>query len=282
MQKLQFTATINAPAAKVWETLWNDTTYRQWTAAFHEGSYIKSAWKQGERILFLIEGSGMYSQITKLEENKHMFFTHLGMVKDFEEQPLDEESKQWSGSTENYTLTEVKGTTTLLVEIDVVESHLDYFTETFPVALNVVKQLAEGTVKPAIIVVASVNAPVEKVWKLWTAPEHITKWNSASEDWHTPSATNDLRAGGKFTSRMEAKDGSMGFDFGGVYDEVKENELIEYTLGDNRKVKVVFSQQEGCTKVVETFEPETMNSHELQRGGWQAILNSFKKYAEGL
>ncbi|HRA60684.1 MAG TPA: SRPBCC family protein [Bacteroidia bacterium] len=133
-----------------------------------------------------------------------------------------------------------------------------------------------------MIVVAVVNAPIEKVWKLWTSPEHITKWNNASDDWHTPSATNDLRVGGKFTSRMEARDGSMGFDFWGVYDEVKENELIAYTLGDNRKVKVIFSQQEGSTKVVETFEPETMNTHELQRGGWQAILNSFKKYAEGL
>ncbi len=279
-KKLQFTATIQASAAKVWETLWNDTTYRQWVAPFHQGSYAKSTWKQGERVLFLSGGDGMYSEITRLVENKEMFFTHIGMVKNFEEQPLDEETKQWSGCTEKYTLTEANGTTNLLVEIDVVEAHLDYFKGVFPVALDIAKQLAEGTLKPTITIVANINAPVEKVWNLWTSPEHITKWNSASEDWHTPHATNDLRVGGKFTSRMEAKDGSFGFDFGGEYDDVKENELIAYTLGDNRKVKVAFSEQEGVTNVVETFEPETMNTHELQRNGWQAILDNFKKYAE--
>jgi uncharacterized protein YndB with AHSA1/START domain len=134
--------------------------------------------------------------------------------------------------------------------------------------------------KIMITVEATINAPVEKVWKLWTLPEHITKWNNASDDWHTPHAENDLRAGGKFLSRMEAKDGSMGFDFGGVYDEVKTNELIAYTLGDGRKVKVTFTKQGNATKVVTTFEAENENPVEMQRGGWQAILDNFKKYTE--
>ena len=135
--------------------------------------------------------------------------------------------------------------------------------------------------KISITVEATVNAPVEKVWKFWTSPEHITKWNNASDDWHTPSVENDLRAGGKFSSRMEAKDGSFGFDFGGVYDDVKINEVIAYTLGDERKVSITFSREGNGTKVVETFEAETQNSIELQRGGWQAILDNFKKYIEG-
>lgn len=126
----------------------------------------------------------------------------------------------------------------------------------------------------------NIHAPVENVWNCWTKPEHITKWNNASDDWHTPHAENDLRPGGSFTSRMEAKDGSMGFDFGGVYDAVKENEYIEYTLGDGRKVKVTFSAQGNKTKVVEDFEAENTNSLELQKGGWQAILDNFKKYTE--
>lgn len=134
--------------------------------------------------------------------------------------------------------------------------------------------------KTTITVEATINAPVEKVWKLWTSPEHITKWNNASDDWHTPHAENDLRVGGKFLSRMEAKDGSFGFDFGGVYDEVKTNELIAYTIGDGRKVKVNFTKQDNATKVVSIFEAENENPVEMQRGGWQAILNSFKKYAE--
>lgn len=131
-----------------------------------------------------------------------------------------------------------------------------------------------------ITIESTVHAPVDKVWKLWTLPEHITKWNAASDDWHSPFAENDLRVGGKFASRMEAKDGSFGFDFGGIYDQVVTNELIEYTLGDGRKVEVHFTANGNETKVVETFEAESTNPVEMQQGGWQAILNNFKKYVE--
>ncbi len=131
-----------------------------------------------------------------------------------------------------------------------------------------------------ITVENTVKAPVEKVWQFWTLPEHITKWSNASNDWHTPFAENDLKVGGKFMSRMEAKDGSFGFDFGGVYDEVKTNKMIAYTIGDGRKVKISFSTNGDETKIVETFEAENTNSIEMQRGGWQAILDNFKKYAE--
>src|SRR4051812_8567239 len=120
--------------------------------------------------------------------------------------------------------------------------------------------------KTTITVEATVKAPVEKVWKLWSLPEHITKWNTASDDWHTPRAENDLRTGGKFTSRMEAKDGSFGFDFGGTYDKVVPNELIAYTMGDGRKVKITFTSNGNETKVVEAFEAEDQNPVEMQRG----------------
>jgi uncharacterized protein YndB with AHSA1/START domain len=131
-----------------------------------------------------------------------------------------------------------------------------------------------------ITVENTINAPVAKVWEFWSKPEHITKWCSASNDWHTPRAENDLRTGGKFLSRMEAKDGSFGFDFGGVYDEVRNNEYIEYTMGDGRKVKITFSANGDTTKVVESFDAESTNPVEMQRGGWQAILDNFKKYTE--
>lgn len=134
--------------------------------------------------------------------------------------------------------------------------------------------------KHTITVEATVNAPVEKVWELWTKPEHITKWNNASDDWHTPYAENDLRVGGRFSSRMEARDGSFAFDFGGVYDEVKTNEYIAYTLDDGRKVKISFQANGGATKVTESFEAEDTNPIEMQQGGWQAILDNFKKYTE--
>lgn len=138
----------------------------------------------------------------------------------------------------------------------------------------------ETTTKPLITIEAMVNVSVQKVWKLWTTPSEIIQWNSASTDWHTPRAEHDLRPGGKFSFRMEAKDGSMGFDFGGVYDVVKPNEYLEYTIGDGRKVKITFTTLGNETKVVETFEAEGTNPIEMQRGGWQAILNNFKKYAE--
>ena len=137
-----------------------------------------------------------------------------------------------------------------------------------------------ATKKTIITVENTVNAPVEKVWKYWTAPEHITQWNHASDDWHSPSAQNDVRVGGTFSIRMEAKDGSFGFDFGGVYDQVKANELIEYTMGDGRKVEVHFSSNGDETKVVETFDAENTHSLEMQKGGWQAILDNFKQYTE--
>jgi len=131
-----------------------------------------------------------------------------------------------------------------------------------------------------IIIETTVNAPTEKVWKFFTGPEHIRQWNAASEDWHTTKSENDLRAGGRFLSRMEAKDGSFGFDFGGVYNEVKTNQLIAYTMDDGRKVKNTFTDQDKKTKLVISFEAETENSIEVQQGGWQAILNNFKKYTE--
>jgi len=134
--------------------------------------------------------------------------------------------------------------------------------------------------KTVITIENTINAPVEKVWELWTKPNHITKWGAASDDWHTTRAENDLRVGGSFVSRMEAKDGSFGFDFGGIYDAVKTNEYIEYTLGDDRKVKIWFTVQGDKTKLVESFEAESQNPIDVQRGGWQAILDNFKKYTE--
>lgn len=138
----------------------------------------------------------------------------------------------------------------------------------------------ESTEKTVITVHANVHAPVEKTWKAWTLPEHITKWTNASDDWHTPSAENDLSVGGKFLTRMEAKDGSFGFDFIGTYDAIYTNELIAYTIADGRRVTITFTANGDETEVVESFEAETMNSHEMQQAGWQAILDNFKKYSE--
>ena len=134
--------------------------------------------------------------------------------------------------------------------------------------------------KKTITIQAVINAPVEKVWQFYTKPEHITQWNHASDDWHSPRAENDLKPGGKFNYRMEAKDGSSGFDFYGTYDKIKTDELIDYTIGDGRKVMVAFAEKKNETHVEIKFEAETTHSIEMQRNGWQAILDNFKKYVE--
>ena len=126
-----------------------------------------------------------------------------------------------------------------------------------------------------------VQKPIEKVWEFWTTPKHITNWNFANNDWHCPVASNDLRKGGKFSSTMASKDGKMSFDFGGIYDEVIKHREISYSLEDQRKVNIYFEKKDdNFTKITTHFEPEKTNSLEMQKGGWQAILNNFKKYVE--
>jgi len=136
------------------------------------------------------------------------------------------------------------------------------------------------TAPTKITVETTVNAPVQKVWDFWTNPSHVTQWNQASDDWHTTKATNDLRVGGKFTSRMEAKDGSFGFDFEGEYDTVETHQSIAYKMTDGRKVNITFTDLGHSTQVSETFDAETENPVEMQEAGWQAIMNNFKTYTE--
>jgi uncharacterized protein YndB with AHSA1/START domain len=127
-----------------------------------------------------------------------------------------------------------------------------------------------------------VHASMDKVWDSWTNPTHITKWAFASDDWEAPHAENDVREGGKFLTRMAAKDGSAAFDFTGTYTKVIPNELIEYTIADGRTVSAHFEQVGDSVKIVQEFEMENENSEELQRSGWQAILDNYKKYTESL
>lgn len=131
-----------------------------------------------------------------------------------------------------------------------------------------------------ILISTEVSADPERVWEFWTEPKHIMNWNFASDDWCCPRAENDLRVGGKLSSRMEARDGSFGFDFEAVYDEVNHLKIISYSLADGRKVTTVFNEDNGKTKVTTTFDAENSHPIEMQRDGWQAILNNFKHYTE--
>jgi uncharacterized protein YndB with AHSA1/START domain len=131
-----------------------------------------------------------------------------------------------------------------------------------------------------ITVQATIKADTKKVWDYYTRPEHITKWNFASDDWHCPRAENDMRVGGKYSARMEAKDGSWGFDFEATYDEITDGEKFAYTMADGRQASVTFKSIGDQTEVTVTFDAEKENAEEMQKNGWQAILDNFKKYAE--
>lgn len=131
-----------------------------------------------------------------------------------------------------------------------------------------------------ITVEATIDGELQKIWRFWTQPDHIVKWNFATDDWCCPKAENDLRVGGKMFARMEAKNGSFGFDFEGVYDEVIDQEKITYTLLDGRGSTTIFENLGDHIKVSTTFDAEQNTSIEMQREGWQAILNNFKKYVE--
>ncbi|WP_353185249.1 SRPBCC family protein [Parapedobacter lycopersici] len=131
-----------------------------------------------------------------------------------------------------------------------------------------------------ITVEATANAPVAKVWEAWNTPGDIMQWNTADPSWHSPSSENDLRVGGKFKHRMEAKDGSFGFDFEGTYDQVDPHREITYTMPDGRKATTLFTEQDGKTSIATTFDAETENDPEFQKQGWQAILNNFVNFVE--
>ena len=136
--------------------------------------------------------------------------------------------------------------------------------------------------KNEITVSTEVRGSIKSIWESWTLPEHIVHWNFAADSWHAPAAENDLCVGGKFTYRMEAKDGSAGFDFSGVYTEIAENEVIAYLMDDGRTARVTFEENGDSTIVTEVFEAEQMNPVDMQQAGWQMILDNFKRYTESL
>ncbi|BCY28885.1 SRPBCC domain-containing protein [Flavobacterium okayamense] len=277
MKQITFTTIINAPAEKVWFCLWNKCNYENWTKVFSEGSTAVSDWKKGSRIHFLSpECSGMFSDIIEMIPNVQMSFNHLGEVKNAEEQEVNDE---WKDSEESYYLSEENGVTTLKTILKIDEKWEDFFNDTFPKALELVKEDAENGTVQLITVQTLIDKPLQEVWEKYTKPEHIINWNFASDDWHCPKAYNEPKTGGQFFYRMESKDGSMGFDFEGTFTEVIPLKKLSFNLGE-RKVWTEFIEFNGKILVTGNFEPENVHSIFMQRDGWQAILNNFKKYCE--
>ena len=284
MTRLSFSVEINATPEKIWQVLWEPFYYETWTSAFAENSTVTTDhWLEGSRVLFGDgTGNGMISRVESHRPRSFMSFKHLGMIVDGVEKIPDEKTESWAGAMENYTLTEKDGACTLLVETDITDDFASYMQSAWPRALEILKGLAEGNRKPVITIHARVEAPADRAWESWTGPAHVMQWNQASDDWHCPAAANELKPGGRFTYTMAARDGSFRFDFGGRYEEIREKEFIHATMDDGRMWKTWFRPENGVVVITEKFEAETMHSLEMQQGGWQAILDNYKKYTETL
>lgn len=286
MKKLHESIKINAPIQRVWWAIIDKKLYEQWAETFMKGSTFEGGWNKGDKIKFIGPNedgtiSGMISEIAESNFPTFISIRHVGMIFNGVEDTTSDQIKAWTPAYENYTLKEENGVTEFVLDMDSNEEYYEMFKEMWPKALAKLKEIVEA-IKPAkITTTTDVKAPLTKVWNTYTKPDQITKWAFASEDWEAPYAENDVRNGGRFKTHMQAKDKSFEFDFTGTYTNVKEHELIEYIMDDGRSANIQFKDNgDGTVKVTVIFEAEATNPEEMQRGGWQAILDNFKKQAE--
>jgi uncharacterized protein YndB with AHSA1/START domain len=278
LQQLHFETTIKATQERVWEMLWHKFAYPIWTAPFAPDCFFTSDWLLGSSIHFMgSNGNGIYGVIEKLIEGEQVSFKHLGIIQNNEPQ-LSE--APWQDLYETYTLLKTNEAIVLKVELSCIEDYQTFFIDHFPKALDIIKNMAEHKIYIPITISTVITAPIEKVWMYFITPSHIIQWNNASDDWHTTAAEVDLKIDGKFSAIMAAKDGSISFDFWGIYTKIIHNTLLEYKLGDGRNVTTQFIRNDTTVTIKQTFDAENENSIILQEGGWQAILNNFKKHTE--
>ena len=286
MHKLHQSITINASKQRVWNAITNLSQYKIWTEAFTPGSYFEGNWQQGEKMKFLAKDKENISGLTSVISENRLFefisIKYLGLVKNGMEDFTSEEAKKWTPCFENYTLLEKDfEITEFVVDMEVADGFEEEMEKMWQKGMLSLKEISEKPFEKISIQV-SVNKPVEAVWECYTNPENIKKWNFASPNWHCPKAENDLKIGGRFSYTIAAKDESFSFDFSGTYTKIENYKLIEYILDDGRKVQTIFEEKEGKIKVITNFEAEAENSLEMQKQGWQAILDNFKKVCDEL
>lgn len=289
MKKIHQSIVIAAPRHVVWAAIINDKKYRIWTQAFGPESHFVGGWQKGETIRFIGatdegEQMGMMAEIAASDHLRHISIHILGLVKGLQVDYDSEEARQWAPAYEKYYLEPVTDQVTkFTVDVDTNDAFHEEFIELWEAALQKLKDVCEKNLAPfaSITVTTDVQAPLEQVWARWTSAESVKKWNHASDDWHCPAASNDLRPGGRYVYTMAARDGSASFDFSGTYIDVIEGQSITSQLDDGRMLKVTFTATgPDSTHVTETFEAENENTLELQRSGWQAILDNFRIEAE--
>ena len=285
MKRIELERSFKATPELLWELIVDPDHYRYWVSAFSEGSKFVGDWSQGSRIRFVMEDesgleSGMLSEVVASEWPRHISIRHIGFIMNGIEDYDSPETKIWTPAYENYTLEPHEGgLCTFKLAQDIPESYEEEFIANWQVAFDLMAQrlFLLPDLKYRITLEASSKSSASVLWERLTQPELVKTWNYASDDWHCPLATNDLKIGGEFHYEMAAKDGSMAFDFWGTYDTIEKDKLLAFTLGDGRKVTVdLLDKPWGCL-VVERFEPEQENNLNLQRQGWQAILNNLVK-----
>lgn len=286
MKKLNLEIEINTSPENVWDAVVNKTKYDRWTSAFQETSHFEGGWNKGDKIRFLgfnQEGQkmGMIAEIAESSFPGYISIRHLGHILNGVEDYTSDEVKKWFPAFENYTFEKLGDNKTLFkLNMDVHDDYYEMFLQMWPNALTLLKQVSEESHKTKITISTSINATPEKVWKYWTEPEHITQWNHASDDWHCPQAENNLIVKEKFSYTMASSDGNTSFDFEGIYSLVENQKAIHYTMADGREVQVLFTTIGKTVTVTEIFDAENVHSIELQRNGWQSILNNFKQHVE--
>lgn len=289
MKKIQQSITITTPPEVVWAAIINDKKFRLWCDAFEPGSHFVGGWQQGQSIQFLMKDDqgqlhGMQSEVAVSEHPSRLTIHNVGVVNDGVIDAESDEAKKWINTYETYELKPITPQSTLFtVDVDVHEEYFADMSDAWNRALLKLKELCEKNLAPfvPITVTTDVRAAVEKAWLGWTSAESVKRWNHASDDWHCPAASNDLRVGGRFTYTMAALNGRISFDFSGTYTEVVQNERITSQLDDGCMVWVTFTAAgPENTRVTEVFEAENEHLLDLQRDGWQAILDNYKKIVE--
>jgi uncharacterized protein YndB with AHSA1/START domain len=289
MKKIQQSIIIDAPREVVWAAIINEQKFRIWCAEFAPGSYFDGGWQLGQSIKFLGKDEdgqlmGMQAEIAVSEHLKRISIRHYGLISGDVVDSDSDEAKKWVPSYESYELESISPQSTLFsIDVDINEDYLEDMSDAWSKALLKLKEVCEQNLAPfaSITVTTEVQASIKNAWLCWTAPECIQKWNHALDSWHCPAASNDLRVSGRFVYNMAARDGSVSFDFAGTYTEVVKGERITSQLDDGRMVWVTFEALgPDHTKVVEIFEAENENTLDLQRDGWQSILDNFKREVE--
>lgn len=289
MKTINQSIEIQATKETIWASIVNVNKYKVWAESFHEGSTFEGIWQKGAKLKFLAndekgEPMGMISEVVVFDHLKDISIQPLGFFGGGEEDFSSDELQKWTPTLESYHIETVsEGVQKFSVTQTVPDEYFDMLNDSWKPALEKLKEVCEKNLCAfhAITIEATINGSVDDAWLYWITPEKMMKWNFASEDWHCPRASVDLRVGGDFTATMAAKDGSMAFDFGGTYTEIIDKKRLYNQLGDGRMMWVDFEVLSPTqVKVVETFEAEGENSLDMQRAGWQAILNNYKKAIE--